>query len=185
MSQLLKPITLLQRNFFDMLELIVLAILAIWAVASTWYMIKFLRMVMFFEDILSDVTEDFDETIDTLMVVESSLEKVIQMPIFFENAEIRSIVDSAKNETKLSRVFVRKCVEKLIKKSKDRNILVKSIEVEDEEQQEINPTELYNEIEGQSLDQIQYVQSVKTINETMFKKTPNKAGVRTVFGRSS
>lgn len=170
-----------------MMLYVILVLLAIWALSSTWFMIKFLRMIMSFEDILSEVTDDFDETIDTLMVVEESLEKVIQMPIFFENVEIRKIVDAAKNETKLSRVFVRKCVEKLIKKSKDRNVLVKTIEIEEDSEEQVNPEELYNEIEmkNMSQEQLQYVQSVQTINQVMSKKAPNKRGVTTVFGRSS
>lgn len=170
-----------------MMLYVILILLAIWALASTWFMIKFLRMIMSFEDILSEVTDDFDETIDTLMVVEESLEKVIQMPIFFENVEIRKIVDAAKNETKLSRVFVRKCVEKLIKKSKDRNVLIKTIEIEEDFEEQVNPEELYNEIEmkNMSQEQLQYVQSVQTINQVMSKKAPNKRGVTTVFGRSS
>ncbi len=170
-----------------MMLYVILVLLAIWALASSWFMIKFLRMIMSFEDILSEVADDFDETIDTLMVVEDSLEKVIQMPIFFENVEIRKIVDAAKNETKLSRVFVRKCIEKLIKKSKDRNILVKTIDVEDDTEEKVNPEELYNEIEmkNMSQEQLQYVQSVQTINQTMSMKAPNKRGVTTVFGRSS
>ena len=170
-----------------MMLYVILVLLAIWALSSTWFMIKFLRMIMSFEDILSEVADDFDETIDTLMVVEDSLEKVIQMPIFFENVEIRKIVDAAKNETKLSRVFVRKCVEKLIKKSKDRNVLVKTIEIEEDSEEQVNPEELYNEIEmkNMSQEQLQYVQSVQTINQVMSKKAPNKRGVTTVFGRSS
>ena len=94
---------------------------------------------------------------------------------------------AAKNETKLSRVFVRKCVEKLIKKSKDRNVLVKTIEIEEDSEEQVNPEELYNEIEmkNMSQEQLQYVQSVQTINQVMSKKAPNKRGVTTVFGRSS
>lgn len=166
------------------------AVLALWAFGSTWFMIKFLKMIMSFEDILSDAAEDFDETIDTLIAVEESLDKVIQMPIFFENLEIRTVVDSAKNETKLSRVFVRKCIEKLIKKSKERSILVKTIEVKDEsdeDSEQIDPVELYNEIEKKNMtqSQLQYIQSVETINQTMLKNAPNKRGITTVFGRSS
>ena len=85
--------------------------------------------VFFFEDVHSQILEEFDDTIEALFVVEEQLDAVIAMPIFFENEELRAIIDAAKNETKISRLVVRHSAEKFVARIKNSKVL--HVEVEE------------------------------------------------------
>lgn len=138
------------------------------------------------EDMLSDALSDYDEAIDALFVVEENLVNVINMPIFFENLELRKIIDQAKNETKMSRLIVRRLAEKLIRKSKNENIIVQTVQqinsTRSEPTEEIDPEEMYRKLEAESMspEDINFLKSVNSINSVIEQKTNNK----TVFERS-
>jgi hypothetical protein len=56
-------------------------LLSAWAIAATFFMIRFARIIMILED-------DFGEAIDGLKETESSLEKILRMQLFFEKHEL-------------------------------------------------------------------------------------------------
>jgi hypothetical protein len=163
--------------------------LVVWGVASTFYMIKFLRLVMVLEDLLSEAFGDYDETIDALLAVEEGLVKVINMPIFFDNPELRKVIDQAKSDTTLSRLIVRRLAEKLVRKSKNKDIIIETVEeksnrtsTSSSEEEAIDPEEMYRQLEADSMspEDINFLKSVNSINSVINQKTTNK----TVFGRS-
>lgn len=168
----------------------ILVALGAWAAGSTFYMIKFVRLVMVLEDLLSEAIGDYDETIDALMTVEEGLVKVINMPIFFDNPELRKTIDESKNATTISRLVVRRLAEKLIRKSKNKNIIIEAAQMSpntgahttDEENEFINPEDMYRQLEAESMspEDINFIKSVNSINSVISKKTNSK----TVFGRS-
>jgi hypothetical protein len=163
----------------------VLAVLFVWACVSTFFMFKFVRIILSLEDVYSDVLGDYDETIDALVVVDESLDKIINMPIFFDNPEIRGVIDKAKTDTTVSRLIIRKLTEKFIKKTKEKNLLVKAAETVAFQEHDIIDNATSNLFETQnglmSPEDIDFIRSVETINSVINKKTPNN----TVFGRSS
>ena len=158
--------------------------LVLWGLASTFYMIKFLRLVMVLEDLLSEAVDDYDETIDALLVVEEGLVSVINMPIFFDNPDLRKIIDQAKNDTTVSRLVVRKLAEKLVRKSKDKDIMISEAiqATTSNEEQTLDPEEMYRQLEADSMspEDVTFLKSVNSINSVINQKTANK----TVFGRS-
>lgn len=131
--------------------------------------IKLARTIMAFEDNHSDAIEDYHTVIEILLACEEQLQAVIDMPIFFENEELRKTIDEAKQTTIVSRINVRKCVEAFIFRTKDKNIGYE--EVIDEE-------DIYNIIENR--DSAQYQAASNQIEKAL-----NKSGVNTVFGRTS
>lgn len=123
---------------------------------------------MAFEDNHSDAIEDYYEVIDVLLATEEQLQNVINMPIFFENEELRRIIDDAKQTTIVSRMNVRRCAENFVRRSKEKNISYEEV---------IDPEEMYNKFEeGQS----QYQAASAQIDSTI-----TKSGINTVFGRTS
>jgi hypothetical protein len=172
-----------------MTSVFVFVALVVWGLASTFYMIKFVRLVMVLEDLLSEAVGDYDETIDALLVVEEGLVSVVNMPIFFDNPELRKIIDQAKKDTTVSRLVVRRLAEKLVRKSKNKDILISeavqtisSTPSSSNEDEAIDPEEMYRQLEADSMspEDINFLKSVNSINSVINQKTNNK----TVFGRS-
>lgn len=85
--------------------------------------------------------DDYSDCIDSLLQVEQKLTAVIEMPIFFENEEIRGIVNKAIEEVMLSRGVVVRAAEKFVEKSENKYI---TYEAENEQPpQQLQPPEGY------------------------------------------
>lgn len=155
-------------------------VLLLWGLVSSWYLFKFVRVIMAFEDTHSEAIEGYYEAIDALVAIEDSLDKIIEIPIFFESQEIREVIEAARNETKVSRLIVRRCAEQFIKRSKKKDISYFEIVTEPEETNAVNASAM-------TIEEQQFVDSVNSIYNTIEQNSPKpgKAGVTTVFGRTS
>jgi len=156
-----------------------------WSLTASWYLFKFVRLIMAFEDTHSEAIEGYYETIDALMAIEESLDKIIQIPIFFESQEIREVIDGARNETKISRLIVRRCAEQFIKRSKKKDISYVEL-VEEPEEVEFEQISSMN-TSVRTAEEQQFIDSVNSIYNTIEQNSPkpSKPGVTTVFGRTS
>ena len=126
------------------IALVVFSLLVINSLVCWYYLFKFVRTIMAFEDNHSDAIEEYYETIDALLLIEEKLDGVIAMPIFFENEELRGIIDSAKRETQMSRVVVRHCAEKFVRRTKETKISYEELyeEIESQQQEDNLPQRL-------------------------------------------
>lgn len=154
-------------------------VLLLWGLVSSWYLFKFVRVIMAFEDTHSEAIEGYYEAIDALVAIEESLDKIIEIPIFFESQEIREVIEAARNETKVSRLIVRRCAEQFIKRSKKKDISYFEIVTEPEETNAVTS--------AMTTEEQQFVDSVNSIYNTIEQNSPKpgKQGVTTVFGRTS
>lgn len=86
------------------------------------YIAKFLRYIMWFEDYYESVLEDYDKSVETLLEVEARMDKILSMPIFFDNAEIRAVVEQGRDEARFSRIIIRRMAEHLVRQLKSEKI---------------------------------------------------------------
>ena len=70
----------------DMLFIILLGVLVVWAFVSTYYCIKFARSIL-------KVTESIEVALDMLDERYRSISKILQIPIFYDSAEVRQALD--------------------------------------------------------------------------------------------
>lgn len=105
---------------------VVLSILfaALFGVAA-FYLIRFAKIIMILED-------DFSDAVDSLGDVETQLEKILGMQMFFDSPEVKLVVQEAMSKVKESRTTVNKLVQKFVQRSKSKyNVIVEEESVEE------------------------------------------------------
>lgn len=85
--------------------------------ALAFFVRKFALIIMIAED-------DYENAIDVLIQAEERLEGILSMQLFFETPEVRSAVDGAIEEVKLSRIEIVKAAERFVARSNQKYILV-------------------------------------------------------------
>lgn len=117
--------------------------LYIWLVISLpivilmgYYLYKFARIILLFE-------EDISKTIESLEDVEESMAGVIELKMFFDDEKIKMFVGQVMDNVKLAKAAVNVQAKKLIEKSKQKYIIIEEVEptVELEENQTKNHPE--------------------------------------------
>lgn len=84
---------------------------------SIFYLIKFARIIMILED-------DFSDAVDSLGDVETQLEKILGMQMFFDSPEVKVVVQEAMSKVKESRSTVNKLIQKFVQRSKNKYVVV-------------------------------------------------------------
>lgn len=95
---------------------ILVALLTVALIVACRYLYKFANIILVFE-------EDLSETIEALNECEESLEHVVSLRLFFENEQVRPILETAKNEVSICRVKVRQMAQRFIERSKQQYVV--------------------------------------------------------------
>lgn len=101
---------------------LIIVLLVVGLVFAGLYIMKFLKYIMWFEDYYDSVLEDYDKSIESLVEVEARMDKILAMPIFFDNAEIRAVVEQGRDEARVSRIIIRRMAEHLVRQLKSEKI---------------------------------------------------------------
>ena len=80
---------------------------------SCFFLWKFAKIIMIFEDDLSEATNNLNE-------VEDALEGVLTMQMFFDSPEVKQSVQSVIEQVKLCRISISKVVERFTARSKQQ-----------------------------------------------------------------
>ena len=105
------------------LSLVIITLIAALIVAC-YYLYKFANVILVFE-------EDLSTTIEALNECEDSLENVISLRLFFENEQVRPILEAAKEEVGMCRMKVRQMAQRFVERSKQQYVVYEEpIEVE-------------------------------------------------------
>lgn len=108
--------------FFGILSLI----LSILVVVMGYYLWKFLRIIMVFED-------DLKEAIEALQEVERSMGRINDLRLFFDDEEVRGAADEIKNTFRLAQYYVNQVIINFTRRSKQKYIVIIEEEAEGEE----------------------------------------------------
>lgn len=98
------------------LTLVILFLLG-WAVAATFYLWKFARIILILEN-------DFSETTETLQDAEQTLTECLELPMFFDSPDVQRAASNALNGIRASKVAVAGLVRKFTQRSKQKYIEV-------------------------------------------------------------
>jgi len=91
----------------------IVALLAVTLGFSVYYLIKFSRIIMVFEDDISD-------TVSALNEVDDTINGVLQMQIFYDSPEVRKEVDKILEEVRICRVKIFGMIERFTARSKQQ-----------------------------------------------------------------
>ena len=69
----------------DVVVITVACFLFLWALTATYYCIKFARSLL-------DITESIETALDILDERYGSISKILQIPIFYDSAEVRQVL---------------------------------------------------------------------------------------------
>lgn len=106
-----------------MWALIIIAfLLTCWAVVATYYLWKFVRIIIILEN-------DFTEATETLQNAEQTLKACLDLPMFFDSPEVQRVTVQALDSIKIAKVAVAGLVRKFTERSKQKYIEV----IEDKE----------------------------------------------------
>ena len=95
-----------------------------------FYMYKFIKIIMVFEDDISDVIESLDQ-------VDQSLKGVIYLKLFFDDKEVQILVKEVMDSVKMARFNVNLMSKRFTDRSKRKYILVEDVR---DKQMESRPT---------------------------------------------
>jgi len=91
---------------------------------ACFYLYRFGQIILVFEDDLSD-------TIESLNECEESLDNVISLRLFFENEQVRPILEAAKDEVGMCRFKIRQMATRFVERSKKQYVIYENpIEVQ-------------------------------------------------------
>lgn len=90
---------------------------AITTIISIYYLLRFARIIFVVEDNLSDSVESLERCLKTF-------EKILNMKLFFDSAEVRPILEEAINDIKTSKLIVAGIVKKFTAQSKQKYVRV-------------------------------------------------------------
>lgn len=104
-----------------MLTAVLIGIIALLTIAlgfAVFYLWKFAKIIMVFEDDISD-------TLDALGSVENAIIGILQMQLFFESPEVKKAVQNVLDEVKICRSVVNQMIQKFTARSKQKYVLVR------------------------------------------------------------
>lgn len=107
--------------FVIVLTILIFLFLLVWAVAATFYLWKFARIIMILET-------DFSEVSETLQDAEKTMENCLDLPMFFDSPSVQKATSEALDSIRVAKVAVAGMVRKFTERSKQKYIEV----VEDE-----------------------------------------------------
>lgn len=101
-------------------------------VVMTYYLYKFIRIIMLFEDDINDVIKSLEE-------VEAGINNVLELKMFFDDMEIKKIVASVMDILRMARFNVNRMAKRFTEKSKQKYILIQQEPDEDllDEEEEV------------------------------------------------
>jgi len=105
--------------FFGIISFILLALL----IVAIWFLWKFVRIILVFEDDLSDAIESLQE-------VERSMVNVLELKLFFDDEQIRNLVGEIMDSVKMAQFNINQMIKKFTQRSKRKYIIIME---EDEE----------------------------------------------------
>jgi hypothetical protein len=120
-----------------------------------FYLLKFVKIIMVFED-------DLGEAINSLKDLEDSVKGVLELELFFDDEKLKIIVSEVMDNINLARFQVNQIIKNFTWRSKQQYIFV----VEEEEEKEVMEGEPVQQLTSQS------------------SSPPNREGDRT-YGRRS
>lgn len=97
-------------------------------IVSWYYLFKFARIILAIEDDLSDA-------IETLLETETSINNLLTLKMFFDSKEIKTSVDRAMENLKISNIALTKVIQGFTRLSKQKYIMVRVNEDEEKDQE--------------------------------------------------
>lgn len=107
---------------------------------AMFHLWKFANIIMLLED-------DFSEAIEGLGDVESALEKILGMQLFFDSKEVKLVVQEALTEVKTSRITVNRLIQKFVERSKQKYVVL----MEEDTDEDLKERALQNRMEQPTL----------------------------------
>ena len=99
-----------------MIYLLLLLLLA-WAVAATFYLWRFARIILILEN-------DFSEATEVLQNAENSLEEVLAVPMFFDSPEIQKAALEGMDTIRTAKLAFAGLIRKFTQRSRQKYIEV-------------------------------------------------------------
>lgn len=93
---------------------------------SVIYLIRFATIIFLVEDMLTEAIDSHDNLVETLT-------KLIAMPMFFDNLEIRSVALKALEDVKMCKLSTQKLIDRLTKTSKQKYLIIEEVETSSSE----------------------------------------------------
>lgn len=99
----------------------IITLLSVVLIFCILYLVRFSKIIMVFEDDISDA-------INALNVVEDSINSVLQMQIFYDSPDVRKEVDKILEEVKICRLSINGLIERFTARSKQQYYFIEQIE---------------------------------------------------------
>jgi len=93
-----------------------IVILLIANIISLYYLIRFMRIILIFED-------DLSIALETLKECEESMDNILSLRLFFDSDQVRPIVAAAKDEVAMCRMKLRQMSQRFVERSKQQYII--------------------------------------------------------------
>jgi hypothetical protein len=106
---------------WEIILISVIALLTVLLLAALFFLWKFSKIIMVFEDDLSEATNSLNE-------VEDALKAVLEMQMFFDSPEIKQAVQGVLENVKLCRLTIAKVVQRFTARSKRQYVTVWDLE---------------------------------------------------------
>jgi hypothetical protein len=113
-------------------------ILIIILVFGAKQLIKFAKIIMIFEDDLSDA-------IQALISSHNTMENLLKMPLFFDSKEVKEATQEALRDVKLAKMAITGLIRKFTERSKQKYVTVKVVRREREEEIEDDDDQRFEE----------------------------------------
>jgi len=97
--------------------LVVIGLLAASLLVSLYFLWKFVKIVMIFED-------DLSAAIDALNSVEDTIDSILNMQLFFDSPEVRQVAQGILEEIRLCRAAIGKIVQRFTARSKQQFVTI-------------------------------------------------------------
>lgn len=101
-----------------MLFWILFGLLGVWSTFTTFYLVRFAKIIMILED-------DFSESVEVLQETEKSIDEVLHMPLFYDSPEVKEVVTKVFENIKLTKLSIAGMIRKFTQRSKQKYIQVK------------------------------------------------------------
>lgn len=108
------------------LFLITTIIFGILVVVEAYFLWKFAKIIMIFED-------DLSEAIEATNAVEDAIKQVLEMQMFFDSPEVKQATQNILEQVKICRIIIQKVIGRFTQRSKRQYITLWDIEEDDHE----------------------------------------------------
>lgn len=105
-----------------------------------------------FSSILMILEDDFSEAVESLELVETSLDKILKMQLFFDSKEVKLVVQESMAELKAGKVSVNRLIQKFVDRSKQKYVVIQEEDVPPPESQAQGSRGAPMDFSGSSLD---------------------------------